>query len=206
LADRAIFDPIVWQSKALAETVYLTVMACWLIFAVIVVVGKRGAAPGAQKKDWKSMVGMLLQGAGYAVCFAAFRARFRPIFPVSKTSEAILAGFTIALALVSTWFCYTAARTLGKQWALVARVIEGHELIRRGPYAIVRNPIYLAMFGMLIASGLAVSRWQALVPAIALYLVGTAVRIHTEENLLRAVFGARFDEYRRQVPAFLPRF
>jgi protein-S-isoprenylcysteine O-methyltransferase Ste14 len=200
-----MIDRILWPPNAIAETVYLVVMACWLAFAAIVVVGKRGAAPGARSRDRASLLGMLLQGAAYAICFAAFRAGFSPIFPMSKMNEAILGAFTVALALVSTWFCYTAARTLGKQWALMARVIEGHELIRRGPYSVVRNPIYLAMLGMLIASGLAISHWQALVPAIAVYLVGTAVRIHTEENLLRALFGVEFEEYARRVPAFLPR-
>ena len=205
MPDGVIFERLSWQSKTIAGTVYFTVLACWFVFAAIVVVGKRGAAPGAQHRDRKSLMGMLLQGAAYAICFGGLRARFSPIFPLSRNGEAILGGFIMALALVSTWFCYTAARALGKQWALVARVIEGHELIRRGPYAVVRNPIYLAMFGMLIASGLAVSRWQALVPAIAVYLIGTAVRIHSEENLLRAVFGAQFDDYARRVPAFLPR-
>jgi protein-S-isoprenylcysteine O-methyltransferase Ste14 len=198
-------DPISWPSNAIAKTMYLMVMACWLGFAAIAVRGKRGAAPGAEHRDGRSLVGMLVQGAAYAICFGAFRARFSSIVPISRTGEAILAAFTVALALISTWFCYTAAVSLGRHWALVARVIEDHELIRQGPYAIVRNPIYLAMFGMLIASGLAVSRWQALVPAIAVYLFGTAVRIHAEENLLRARFGAQFDDYARRVPAFLPR-
>jgi protein-S-isoprenylcysteine O-methyltransferase Ste14 len=205
LPDGTIFELSFWPSKAVSEAVNLTVMACWFFFAVILVVGKRGAAPGARQSDRKSLVGMLLQGVAYAICFGLFRARFSPFFAMSETSEAILGALTVALALGSTWFCYHAARTLGKQWALVARVIEGHELVRRGPYAIVRNPIYLAMFGMLIATALAVSRWQALVPAIAVYLLGTAVRIRSEENLLRAMFGTQFDDYARRVPAFLPR-
>lgn len=205
MAEGVIFDSLAWPSNAPARIVYLVVMACWLAFAGIAVLGKRGAALGAQRRDRKSLVGMLLQGAAYAICFGAFRGHF-PFLPISKTGEAILGALAIALALVSTWFCYAAARALGKQWALVARVIEGHELIRRGPYAVVRNPIYLAMFGMLIASGLAVSRWQALILAIAVYLIGTAVRIHSEETLLRGIFGAQFEEYARRVPAFLPRF
>ncbi len=73
------------------------------------------------------------------------------------------------MAVGSTWFCFAAARALGRQWALVARVIEGHELIRQGPYGVVRNPIYLAMLGMLVATGLAVSHWQALAAAISVY-------------------------------------
>lgn len=193
------------QSYAVAEIVYLIVLACWLGFGVILVVGKRGAAKGAKTRDVKSTLGMLLQGAGYAICFGFFRPYFSPLFPMPKTSEEILALFTAALALSSTWFCFGAARTLGKQWALMARVIEGHELIQRGPYGVVRNPIYLAMFGMLIASSLAVSRWQALIPAIVVFLIGTSIRIRTEENLLRETFGAKFDDYARRVPAFVPR-
>jgi protein-S-isoprenylcysteine O-methyltransferase Ste14 len=61
------------------------------------------------------------------------------------------------------------------------------------------------MFGMLIVSGLAVSRWQALPAAIVVFLFGTAIRIRTEEALLREAFGAKFDEYASRVPAFFPR-
>lgn len=190
---------------AIAGTVYFIVLACWLGFGAILVIGKRGAAPGAERRDVKSMLGMLLQGTGYAICFAAFRPQFSPLFPMPKTGEIVLATFTTTLALTSTWFCYSAARTLGKQWALMARVIEGHELISVGPYAIVRNPIYLAMFGMLLATGLAVSRWQAIFPAAVVYLIGTFIRIRAEQNLLRAAFGAKFDDYARRVPAFVPR-
>jgi protein-S-isoprenylcysteine O-methyltransferase Ste14 len=128
------------------------------------------------------------------------------VIPMSIAGEEVIAGLTIIFTIASVWFCYAAVRALGKQWALMARVIEGHELIRQGPYAVVRNPIYLAMLGMLIATGLAVSRWQALVGAAIVFAVGTAIRIRTEENLLRQAFGPKFDDYARRVPAFLPRW
>jgi protein-S-isoprenylcysteine O-methyltransferase Ste14 len=187
------------------EFAYFVLAACWLFFAVILVVGKRGAAKGAARRDRKSALGLLLQAAGYAACFGFLRHYFSPFWPFSKAGEGIVAGLIVLLALGSTWFCFAAARALGKQWALMARVIEGHELVTQGPYAIVRNPIYLAMFGMLIASGLAVSRWQTFLAAAIVFLTGTWVRIRAEENLLRATFGAKFDDYARRVPAFLPR-
>jgi protein-S-isoprenylcysteine O-methyltransferase Ste14 len=189
---------------SIAAIVFFIVMACWLGFAAIAMIGKRGAAPGAHRRDLKSTVGLLLQGAGYAICFVAFRTYFSPLFAMSRVSEEVLGAITALLAVASSWFCFAAARALGRQWALVARVIDGHELISAGPYSIVRNPIYLAMFGMLIATGLAVSRWQALLPAVVVFLLGTAIRIRTEEKLLRVAFGAHFDEYARHVPAFLP--
>jgi protein-S-isoprenylcysteine O-methyltransferase Ste14 len=187
-----------------SEIAAFVMAAGWAGFVVILVLGKRGAARGSASRDMRSTFGFLLQCAAYAICFVFYRPYFSPIAPMSVSREEILAAISIALTLWAVWFCYAAARALGKQWALMARVIEGHELIRQGPYAVVRNPIYLAMLVMLIAIGLAVSRWQALVVAAALFWVGTAIRIRTEENLLRANFGAQFEQYARAVPAFLP--
>lgn len=196
---------MLFHPDAAAEVAYYVVLACYPGLAVIVILGKRGAAKGAKRRDLKSNAGLLLQGIGYAICFAFPRAHFSAIFPMSKASEAVLAAMTVAIAVASVGFCYAAARTLGRQWALVARVIEGHQLIIHGPYAIVRNPIYLAMLGILVATGLAVSRWQALLAGTLVILAGTAIRIRSEEKLLAETFGAQFDDYARRVPALFPR-
>jgi protein-S-isoprenylcysteine O-methyltransferase Ste14 len=189
-----------------AEVAILAVVVGWLCFAVIVVIGKKHQASGHAKQNIKSRLGFFLQIVACAICFAMPRIFFSPFLPMSKTSEELLAALIVALAAASVWFCYAAARTLGKQWALDARVIEGHELIIEGPFAIVRNPIYLAMFGMTIATYLAVSRWHAIVFALIFFAAGTAIRIRTEEKLLREIFGAQFEDYARHVPAFFPRF
>ena len=123
---------------------------------------------------------------------------------MSPTAECITAAFASLGGIASAWFCFAAARALGRQWALVARVIEGHELIGRGPYALVRNPIYLAMLGMLLATGFAFSRWQALAAATVVFLIGTEIRIRSEEMLLRETFGTQFDDYARRVPGLFP--
>jgi protein-S-isoprenylcysteine O-methyltransferase Ste14 len=179
--------------------------AGWVGYGVILALGKRGAARGDAKRDVKSSFGFVLQCAAYGICFLFPRTYFSPLLPMSRLDEEILAGLDVAFTVSSVWFCFAAARALGRQWALMARVSEGHELIRQGPYAVVRNPIYLAMLGMLMATGLAVSHWQTLVGAAIVFAAGTAIRIRAEENLLREAFGPKFDEYARHVPAFLPR-
>jgi protein-S-isoprenylcysteine O-methyltransferase Ste14 len=176
----------------------------WAAFGVILVLGKRGAAKGSANRDIRSAFGFLLQLTAYAICFVFYRSYFSPIVPMPVSAEAILAALSIAITLWSVWLCYAAARALGKHWALMARLIEGHELIRQGPFAMVRNPIYLSMLIMLIAIGLDVSRWQALAIAVVVFGIGTVIRIHTEEKLLRAAFGLKFEDYARTVPAFLP--
>jgi len=187
------------------EIAAFVLAAGWVGYGVILALGKRGAARGDAKRDVKSSIGFLLQCAAYGICFLFPRTYFSPLFPMSLLSEEIFAGLAIAFTVASVWFCFAAARALGRQWALMARVIEGHELISQGPYAVVRNPIYLAMLGMLVATGLVVSRWPALVGAALVFAAGTAIRIRAEENLLREAFGPKFDDYARRVPAFLPR-
>jgi protein-S-isoprenylcysteine O-methyltransferase Ste14 len=60
------------------------------------------------------------------------------------------------------------------------------------------------MLGMLIATGIAVSYWQALVIATFVFLAGTLIRVRSEERLLRETFGAEFEAYAQRVPALLP--
>ena len=97
-----------------------------------------------------------------------------------------------------------AVRVLGKQWSLQARVLEDHKLVREGPYRFVRHPIYTGMLGMIMAAGLAWSRWIGFLIALILFTIGTAIRVRSEEKLLREQFGAAFDDYKRSVPGVVP--
>jgi protein-S-isoprenylcysteine O-methyltransferase Ste14 len=40
--------------------------------------------------------------------------------------------------------------------------------------------------------------------AIAVFLIGTEIRVRIEDRLLASQFGDRFEEYRRRVPAYIP--
>lgn len=111
---------------------------------------------------------------------------------------------SMALAPAGAVFGWLAVRHLGKQMRILAGLYPDHELIRTGPYRIVRHPVYASMFLMLLATGLLLAWWPLFLLGIALYVVGTEIRIHAEEGLLRARFGAEFEEYRRKVPAYLP--
>jgi protein-S-isoprenylcysteine O-methyltransferase Ste14 len=186
---------------------FVVVMVSWFAFvAVFLAFLVRRKAPAApdRKREPASIVGIVLQGAGYVVVWSVHRPRFTPIAGLGKSFEVATAVLAMALAISSVWFVSTAVHALGKQWSLAARVLEGHRLITQGPYNIVRNPIYTGMFGMLLATGLAVSHWVGLLIAIVVFAVGTAVRVNSEEKLLRETFGEEFEAYARRVPAVVP--
>ena len=195
------------DSHLAAKVVFYALIACWWLFLLTFWLRKRPPRAREAKRDWISLIGLLLQAAAYfCVWFQPLRRRqFAPVMARSPVVGWGLALLSIALAAASVVLVNVAARRLGKQWALAARVVEGHTLVQDGPYRFVRNPIYTGMFGILLATGLALTQWVPLLVAIALFIAGTWIRVRTEERLLRETFGAEFEEYARRVPAVIPR-
>ena len=191
---------------AIAKFVFYSVMACWMLFAVTFLLRKRSSAGQVTRRDWRAMLGLLIQSVGFFIIWARplKRPEFSPLFVMPRAAELAVAALTVAIALFSVWLVNSAVRVLGKQWALAARLVEGHNLVTDGPYRLVRNPIYAGMLGMLVATGMAVTQWPALLAAIAVFAAGTYLRVRVEERLLRGQFGAEFDEYTRRVPAVIP--
>ena len=182
----------------------ILVFLAWLVFGAIFLFRKKPPKAQETKRVAAAKWGIALQGVGFALVGSFHRAQWWPL-PPTLFGEVIFAAATVALAYSSCLFCLRAVGTLGKQWTYEARVIQGHELITQGPYGVVRNPIYLGMFGLMVATGLAYSIWWALGGAILVFLLGNRIRIRAEEKLLREAFGERFDDYARRVPAFFPR-
>jgi protein-S-isoprenylcysteine O-methyltransferase Ste14 len=185
--------------------VFLVVMLCWFVFAGAFIFRKKPPAAPEKKRDKAATYGIALEGIGYAIVWTFRRPMFTPIVSSGILFEICIGLLTMGLAIGSVWMVLAAVRTLGKQWAFAARLVEGHKLITAGPYSIVRNPIYTGMFGMMIATGLSVSYWWTLPPAIVVFWIGTMLRVRVEEKLLREAFGNEFEEYARRVPALLPR-
>lgn len=85
--------------------------------------------------------------------------------------------------------------------------IEPHHdpaaLIVEGPYAISRNPIYLAMLAILSGYVLTLGALSALAVPVAFHRVLTARFVIPEEAALRRAFGARADRYFTQTRRWL---
>jgi protein-S-isoprenylcysteine O-methyltransferase Ste14 len=110
----------------------------------------------------------------------------------------------IVIMPVSVWLGWRAILHLGKQWRIQAGLYSDHELVRTGPYEFVRHPIYVALLGMLIGTGLVVSWWPIVILAVLLFVAGIEIRIQAEDALLAERFGESFDNYRAAVAAYIP--
>jgi protein-S-isoprenylcysteine O-methyltransferase Ste14 len=111
----------------------------------------------------------------------------------------------ILLFAVASILSWTSTHALGRQWRLDAGLNSDHELVRSGPYRLIRHPIYTSMLCMLLGTGLLlVTPLTLLLPSIVFFVIGTEIRVRIEEKLLAAQFGDEFLEYRRRVPAYIP--
>lgn len=193
-----------------AMTAVAIVMAGWITFAVVMT--RRPKPPGAEgpsRRDRRSLLGIVIQSASYAIVWSPRHWGFANLVIVEARPWGLRSLVWIAaialLVIGGTALLNAAVQTLGRQWSLVARVASGHDLVTTGPYARVRHPIYTAMLVMLVATGLAINGPVQLAIGIAVFAIGTALRVRIEEALLRSAFGAAFDEYAKRVPAVVPR-
>jgi len=184
--------------------VFAAVILSWIAFVLVFVFREKPGVATEHKRDRGSVVGVLFQMLSYALVWSIRRQPFTPILRTNQAAEIGLAVITVAIAVGSIWIVMAAVKTLGKEWSVTARVVEGHQLATQGPYRFVRHPIYTSMLGMLLATGLAMSHRVALLLGVLAYLIGTAIRIRSEERLLREQFGVEFEDYVSRVPAILP--
>jgi len=90
-------------------------------------------------------------------------------------------------------------------WALGFVEKKGKKLAMSGPYAFVRNPLYVGNF--FLGLGVAVIVWNWII--LVLFLIGFlgiyTGTIRGEEKHLREMFGKSYEDYCQNVPSFLPR-
>jgi protein-S-isoprenylcysteine O-methyltransferase Ste14 len=92
---------------------------------------------------------------------------------------------------------------LGSNWSGTVTVKQNHELIRSGPYAIVRHPIYSGFLLGLLGTALSVGEARGLI-ALALAFVGWFVKARVEEQFMVEQFNGDYVRYIRDVKRLIP--
>ena len=120
---------------------------------------------------------------------------------VPPTMAAYWLGFLMVAAGLA--FAVWARVYLGRNWSGTVTVKQGHELIRSGPYGLVRHPIYSGLLLALLGTTIAIGEWRGLLGFIAI-AAAFLIKIRVEERFMGETFGDAYARYRAEVPALIP--
>jgi len=108
-----------------------------------------------------------------------------------------------ALVLAGMGFTVWARIHLGRYWSGALSLKKGHRLIRTGPYALVRHPIYTGIIIAMAGTAVTLGELRGAL-AVVLFTVAYIRKIVIEERALAREFGREHARYRKQVKALIP--
>jgi protein-S-isoprenylcysteine O-methyltransferase len=109
----------------------------------------------------------------------------------------------LALAVCGATLAVWARIFLGRNWSAMVTIKQDHEIVRGGPYALVRHPIYSGLLLAMLGTALALGEVRGLL-AVGLTFLGWWLKLQTEERFLSEQFGTQYTQYKREVKALIP--
>jgi len=179
------------------SVIRVAIALCWIAWWVPFV-----RAPHSQKRESITVVGPTRIGVFLEVLAIALIFVWRLPADALPSIGRIVAA--IVLALIALILAWTAVPHLGKQFRVHAGLYVDHELVRSGPYSVVRHPIYAALLAMFLSTALLLAPWKAILVLLAVFIIGTEIRVRSEDKLLASRFGQQFADYKRNVRAYVP--
>jgi len=197
---RAAGPPTLWMDHALTSMwQFKAAILGWLVFGVYwEITGRKAARAERTESSASRGVHVLLANAALLLTIAPMRGLGR-LLPLS------VAVTTAGLAVEALGLCLAiwARRHLGRNWSGEISIKVDHELIRSGPYRLLRHPIYTGLLTMYVGTALVTGEWLA---AIGLTMAAFAYwrKIRLEEANLNAAFAGEYEAYRRETWALVP--
>ncbi len=128
---------------------------------------------------------------------------FGPLGAVFVPKGPAFSCIGLAVTFVGIMFAIWARIFIGGNWSGAVTVKKDHELVRTGPYALVRHPIYTGALLGLLGTAIAFRETRGLlafgVAALALWL-----KSRREELFMMDQFGAEYVQYKQKVKRLIP--
>jgi protein-S-isoprenylcysteine O-methyltransferase Ste14 len=136
----------------------------------------------------------------FFVPYVVIAVRPGPELAIAEPLRWIGLALTVAGVGLSLW----AIATLGRHYDLELEIHRDHELVRSGPYRLVRHPVYTGLGLHFLGACLSTGNLLFIAGTLLGTYPALFLRARTEERLLRERFGATYDEYARRVGMLVP--
>lgn len=176
--------------------------AAWIAVGIVWAAGAVATKRTARNETGATrLFHFFLAIAGFTLAFSNIR--YGSLGWQFLPDSAFIAYSGLVLTVAGCAFAIWARIFLGRNWSGAVTIKHNHTIIRRGPYAIVRHPIYSGGLLALLGTALVVGEVRSLV-ALALVFIAWWTKLSIEEKFLSEQFGAEYTQYQREVKALIP--
>jgi protein-S-isoprenylcysteine O-methyltransferase len=177
----------------------------WVVFAIVWFLAAFTSKRSVQRQSYGSRILqsiILLIGADFIFdFFGTFRHGWLTTQIIHRTDAWLFFG--AALVVFGILICFWARVILGRNWSGTVTLKQDHELIRRGPYSIVRHPIYTGLLTALLGSAITNGALRCFI-GVPICTFAFWLKLQIEEQFMIQQFGEQYARYRQNVRALVP--
>ena len=203
----ATFD---WIAAALViiSLIYISfvlTLADWLVAL------RKGQAvsllPERGGRKWPLWMQIVIMVIGLLICVPLFYYGWVPLLGIPGNLAMPLKIIGLIIYLAGLLFTLWARRTLGKYWGISTNIdvklLDEHKIIRGGPYAYVRHPMYFGWWVAMLGLTLLYPVW-AIFLLFVFSVISFSGRARREETALAERFGGNWVEYKNKTKFIIP--
>ncbi|MGO9239500.1 MAG: methyltransferase family protein [Bryobacteraceae bacterium] len=178
----------------------ILILACWVSLGLYWNISARSVKFAAERQNSLARLARMPVWLGFLLFIAAC---VHPFGPVAIRRTVFSDSIAVAVCVLGLFVAVWSRKVLGAEWSRDVELKEGHKLVERGPYRLMRHPIYtghlLMGLGTAIASGFLIAFL-----GLASFAVGFWIKLNQEDRLLVRGFPDEYPAYKARVKALIP--
>jgi len=178
------------------------IIACWWIFCIVWLINAFRTKRIAERQSVESAVAhrIPILAGWWLLFFPNWHGLMgQQVIPRTALSQTVGAAICVLGLIFTVW----ARQTLAGNWSSNVTFKQDHELIRKGPYRIVRHPIYTGLLVMFLGTAIHIGQVRGGV-SLLVVTIGFWIKLSQEERLLLRHFPDAYPAYQREVKALVP--
>jgi protein-S-isoprenylcysteine O-methyltransferase Ste14 len=179
------------------------IRGCWLTFAIVWLLAavwtKRSVYRESRSQRLRYTLPIV---AAYFLLINGGRMLY-PLNLRVVPHAAIIAWAGIILCVAGLGFAIWARVVIGRNWSGTVTLKEDHQLIERGPYRLVRHPIYTGILSMFVATAIVLGHLAGSIGVVIVFASFWSKLIREEKVMLNQ-FPDKYAAYRQRVKRLIP--
>jgi protein-S-isoprenylcysteine O-methyltransferase Ste14 len=178
----------------------ILILACWFSVVLYWNLSSRSIKSAAEKQNFTAKLARMPVWLGFILFIVA---GIYPHCSVVLRPTVFSDSIAVAVCALGSFLAIWSRKTLGAEWSQDVELKQGHQLVERGPYSLMRHPIYTGHLLMGLGTAIAFGSLVGFAGFVS-FVVGFWIKLNQEEHLLLRSFPDEYSAYKARVKALIP--